>query len=294
MDALLHGRPADAEAATRAVMAAHPNGASTGEPYLTAAELHASSLDYLGQHARAAEEFAALIDATAPAYGDTDSRVIRYRLSCAAELGYLGQYEDAEDLFRAAVSQSAKLPPYQGQAVLRLAAISGLVGISNMRGAYADAESLARSAIGEIPRLAKWRSRFMVVFQIGIGSSLNGQQRYSEALLAVQGLRPVYVQDIVALLDALSTAHIGTGQFADAELVARNAVMTGEKGLSAAHYLTLQSGTLLGIALARQGKLDDAKSQLQANASAWLEHFGGQHPKAAAAQRVLAHVQSVA
>lgn len=272
-------------------MAAHPNGAAAGEPYLTAAELHASSLDYLGQHARSAEEFAALIDATAPVYGDTDFRVIRYRLGRAAELCYLGQYEDAEDIFSTAVSRSAKVPPYQGQAALRLAAISGLVGISNMRGAYADAESLARSAIGEIPKLAKWRSRFTVVFQIGIGSSLNGRQRYSEALLAVQGLRPTYVQDIVALLDALSTAHIGTGQFADAEIVARNAVMTGESGLSAAHYLTLQSGVLLGIALARQGKLDDAKSQLQASVSAWLEHFGGQHPRTVAAQRALTHVE---
>ena len=272
-------------------MAVHPDGAAAGEPYLTAAELHATSLDYLGQHASAAEEFAALIDATAPVYGDNDSRVIRYRLDRAVELCYLGQYEDAEEIFRAAVRQSAKVPPYRGQAVLRLAAISGLVVISNVRGAHADAESLARSAIDEMPRLARWRPRFTVLFQIGIGNSLNGRQRYSEALLAVQGLRPVYVQEIVALLDALSTAHIGTGQFADAEMAARNAVMTGERGLSAAHYLTLQSGTLLGIALGRQGKLDEAKSQLQANVGAWLEHFGREHPRTAAAQWVLAHVE---
>jgi tetratricopeptide (TPR) repeat protein len=289
MGALLQGRPSEAEAAAGAVMAVRSDGASIGEPHMTAWELRAASLDHLGQHARAAEEFAALADAAASAYGNTDSRVIRYRLGYAAELVYLGQYEEAEEAFSTAIRQSARMR-YQSGSVIRLTATIGLVSALNVLGMHADAESLARSAIHQIPRAAKWRPRFVVVFQVGIANSLNGRERYSEAELAVQALKPVHVPDIIAVLYALGTAQLGLGRPAEAEEVARNAVMTGEGGLSATHYLTLQSGTLLGIALARQGKLDDAVRQLQLNAGAWLENFGQHHPKTVAARRALAHI----
>jgi tetratricopeptide (TPR) repeat protein len=289
MDALRQGRPSEAEAAASAVVAARPDGTPIGEPHMTAWELWAASLDYLGQHTRAAEEFVALADSAASVYGNADSRVMRYGLSYAAELVYLGQYEEAEGAFSAAIRQSARVR-YQSRSIIRLTATKGLVSILNIRGAHAEAESLARSAINQIPRVAKWRPRFVVAFHADIANSLNGRERYSEAELAVRALKPTYVPDIIAVLWALGTAQLGLGRAADAEEIARNAVLTGERGLSAAHYLTLQSGTLLGMTLARQGKLDDAESQLRSNADAWLEHFGRDHPKTVAAQQALAGV----
>jgi hypothetical protein len=52
------------------------------------------------------------------------------------------------------------------------------------------------------------------------------------------------------------------------------------------------AGTLLGSAIARQGRHDEARDQLQANAEAWLDHFGEDHPRTIAAQEELARVSS--
>lgn len=291
MGVLRQGHPSEAEAAASAVMAARLDGTPMGEPHMTAWELQAASLDHLGQHARAAEEFAALADSAASMYGNTDFRVMRYQLSYAAELVYLGQYEKAEDILRTAIRQSARMR-YQNRSVIRFTATTGLVSLLNIRSEYAEAESLARSAVHQIPRVAKWRPRFVVVFHVGIANSLNGRERYGEAEAAVRALKPVHVPDIVAVLYALGTAQLGLGRPADAEEVARNAVLTGEGGLSATHYLTLQSGTLLGMTLARQGKIDEAVRQLQCNADAWLENFGPHHPKTLAARQALTQLDA--
>jgi hypothetical protein len=58
------------------------------------------------------------------------------------------------------------------------------------------------------------------------------------------------------------------------------------------HNLTLAAGTLLGKALAAQGKLDEARRQLLANSAAWTEHFGDGHPKTIAAQAKLANLNN--
>ncbi|HXO25157.1 MAG TPA: hypothetical protein VN870_11270, partial [Streptosporangiaceae bacterium] len=57
-----------------------------------------------------------------------------------------------------------------------------------------------------------------------------------------------------------------------------------------AHFTTLRAGTLLGSAIARQGRAEEARVQLQASAEAWLEHFGEGHPRTIAAQEELARV----
>jgi hypothetical protein len=100
------------------------------------------------------------------------------------------------------------------------------------------------------------------------------------------------VADSVRVQSLLGAARLGLGMPGEAEAAAREAVTEAERALGPAHYLTLVAGTLLGSAIARQGRHDEARDQLQANAEAWLDHFGEDHPRTIAAQEELARVSS--
>jgi hypothetical protein len=88
----------------------------------------------------------------------------------------------------------------------------------------------------------------------------------------------------------LATAELGLGMPGEAEARARETVAEAERLHGPAHHSVLVVGALLGSAIARQGRHDEARHQFQANAEAWLEHFGEGHPKAAAAQQELVKV----
>jgi hypothetical protein len=94
----------------------------------------------------------------------------------------------------------------------------------------------------------------------------------------------------VTVQTQLAVAELGLGMPGDAEARARETIAEAERLHGPAHWATLRAGTLLGSALARQGRPDEARQQLQANAEAWLEHFGEDHPRTIAAQEELARV----
>ena len=76
----------------------------------------------------------------------------------------------------------------------------------------AEAERLARSAVGAIRSAGKAQRRFTVALTIGIGRSLNGQQRYREAEQAVQWLKAASIPGAVGVLLASATARLGLGK----------------------------------------------------------------------------------
>ena len=118
--------------------------------------------------------------------------------------------------------------------------------------------------------------------------SLNGLGRYTEAAALLRDLQPEGPLGVVSVRTYLAAAQLGLGDLGEAETGAREAVEEGGRLLGPAHNLTLTAGTLLGTALARQGKLDEARRQLRENAAAWAEHFGDAHPKTTAARTELA------
>jgi len=289
-DALSRGKPAEAEAQARAVMAAYEDSVPTDEPYLTAWRYRTRALARLGQHAAVVQEYAGLIDACRPVLGD--DRVLGFQISRAGQLNYLGQYSNAEAGCRMAIEQSRSIEPSRLGDGFRMLAVINLLGALNGRDMHQEAESLACSAISEATASADLpdRTRILHMLRIGLADSLNGQGRYREAEEALRDLPPESPVNSIVVQRTLAVAWLGLGRLAEAEAGAREAVAVGEQFLGPGHYQTLAAGAVLGSVLARQGKLDEAKRQLEAGATAWAEHFGDDHPKTIAARAELARL----
>jgi hypothetical protein len=287
MSSLSRGLLAEAEADARAAMAAHADAAPAGEPYRTAWACWALALGRLGQHAAAAREYASLIEKALPAVGEAG--VLGWRISHVGQRAYLGQHDAAEAACRMAIERAWDIRPAPLGKGFRLLAVSHLILTMNVRGQPEQAESLARSAEREAAMSANLPRRVLLLLRSGLASSLNAQARYQEAEQALHALQPGHPMDAACVRLNLAAAWIGLGRPAEAEAGIRESI-TGELGPSPAHYLALAAGTLLGSALARQGRVDEARGQLQASAAAWAANFGDGHPKAIAAHEELARL----
>jgi tetratricopeptide (TPR) repeat protein len=282
--AFADGRPAEVEAKARSVMAAHADAGLTTEPYLTAWECLAAALAQLGHHAAAVDEYTRLIDAGSAARAE-DRRVTHWQANRAWQLAYLARYDEAEADSRAVIESCQRALPTSLAAMLRSSAINNLRFVLSERGLHAEAEAAARKAIREANSTVD--PRFLASSRCGLAGSLNAQGRCDEAKHLLQGLRPQDATVKVAVLTNLAAARLGLGEAEDAEVDAQEAVKQGQQHLGPVHYLTLTAGTLLGTALARQDRPDEALRQLHANAAAWAEHFGEQHPRTIAARDAL-------
>lgn len=293
-DALRRGMSAQAMADADAVMAGSVHAGPAGEPYLTARLWRAIALGHLGQHAAAAEEFARLIEDAVPLLSDTHRTLVMARIRRAGELGYLGRYDEAEAQCRMAIKQSGKMWPVADRDTCRLTARMFLVTLLNRRGLYAQAESAARSAIRDAKGSPTVSSGTLATLHLslttGLASSINAQHRHQEAERMLCGLKSESPAGRVSIRLQLAVAQLGMGMPGDAEAAAREAIAEAERALGPAHYATLEGGGVLGSAIARQDRPEEARQQLQANAEAWLEHFGEDHPKAIAAREKLARL----
>lgn len=288
--AVERGLPAQAMADADAVMAAHAQAGPAGEPYLTARLWRAIALGHLGQHAAAAGELARLIEDSVPPLGENHLTVVTSRMQRAAQLTCLGRYDEAEAECRTAIRQSGKLKvwPHDARDTYRTAATSALVTTLAGRGQYAQAEAVARSAIRNARASLVVTAHNLTPVRIGLAASLNGLHRYQEAERILRDLPSGHPGWNVTIQTLLAAAELGLGMPGEAEARAREAVTEAERIHGPAHFTTLRAGTVLGSAIARQGRPEEARVQLQANAEAWLEHFGAGHPRTIAAQEELA------
>jgi hypothetical protein len=288
------GMPAQAMADADAVMAASVHAGPAGEPYLTARVWRAIALSHLGQHAAAAGEFARLIEETVPLLSDTHRTVVISRIRRAGELFYLGRYDEAEAQCRMAIKQSGKMWPETLRDTYRLTATMILVTVLNGRGLHTQAEAAARSAIRDAKGSPTVGPRTLASVRLGLttglASSVDSQHRHQEAERILRGLKSGSPSGRASIQLQLAAAQLGMGMPGDAEAAAREAITEAERTLGPAHYAVLAGGTLLGSAIARQGRPDEARQQLEANAEAWLEHFGEDHPKTIAAREKLARL----
>jgi eukaryotic-like serine/threonine-protein kinase len=288
--AVERGLPGQAMADADAVMAAHAEAGPAGEPYLAARQWRAIALGHLGQHAAAAGEFARLLEDSVPLLGESHLTVAASRVQRAGQLTCLGRYDEAEAECRTAIRQSGKLKvwPHDRRDIYRTAATSALVTALNGRGQHAQAEAVARSAIRAARASLAVTAHTLTPMRIGLAASLNGLHRYEEAERMLRDLPPGHSGWKLTIQILLADAELGLGMPGEAEARAREAVTEAERVHGPAHFTTLRAGTVLGSAIARQGRPEEARLQLQANAEAWLEHFGTGHPRTIAAQEELA------
>jgi tetratricopeptide (TPR) repeat protein len=290
--AVERGLPAQAMADADAVMAAHAQAGPAGEPYLTARQCRAIALGHLGQHAAAAGELARLLEDSVPLLGENHLTVVASRVQRAGQLTFLGRYDEAEAECRTAIRQSGKLKvwPHDRRDIYRTLATSALVPALNGRGQHAQAEAAARSAIRAARASLAVTAHHLIPIRIGLAATLNCSHRYEEAERILRDLPPGHSGGNLSIQILLADAELGLGMAGEAEARAREAVTEAERLNGPAHFTALRAGTLLGSAIARQGRPEEARVQLQANAEAWLEHFGEGHPRTIAAQEELARV----
>lgn len=294
--AVHQGRPAQAMAEADAVMAAHAEAGPAGEPYLSARLWRAIALGHLGQHAASASEFSRLLDEVVPLLGDKHVTVVVSRMQRGGQLNLLGRYDEAEAECRTAIKQSGKMRiwPHDARDGYRMSATGLLVGVLNGSGRYTQAEAEARAAIRAARASLGVGAHHLVPVWIGLAASLNGQNRYEDARQLLQDLQPGHAHLNVSRQNQLAVAELGLWMSGEAEARARATVAEAERLHGPAHYATLRAGTLLGSAIAWQDRCDEARPLLQANAEAWLEHFGEDHPMTVAAYQELDRLRQFA
>lgn len=296
--ALAEGRRSEAEAEARLVIDTHANAGFADDRYLVARWILARILAQSGRHGEALEELTQFLDALPPVRKFAIFAV-RQRLGLSRELIYQARYDEAETEARAAFEYCQKLPPDGTADYWRFHAVGNVLLAMTLRGLAADAESAARQAIREAEAAAQqaetddesaFKSGHVLdLLHRGLAASLNGQGRYAEAEALLRDLLSEHPADF-GIRTYLAIAQLGLGDFAEAEAEARQAEQESRDRYSPVHYVTLHAGTVLGMALARQGRVDEARRQLQDNAAAWAEHFGDAHPKTIAARAELANL----
>jgi len=286
--ALALGRSGEAEADARSVMAMYISAGPGGEPYQSAWMILVLALAQSGRHPDAVEELTKFIGMVSTVRGRKSFMVARLQVIRAGQLSYLGRFNEAEADCRAAIKRCRKLSPNGAANRLRFAAVNNLLVVLNGRDLHAEAESAARQAIGEAESAQVSEHALLLSLRRCLAVSLNGLGRYTEAAALLRDMQPEGPLGVVSVRTYLAAAQLGLGDLGEAETGAREAVEEGGRLLGPAHNLTLTGGTLLGTALARQGKLDEARRQLRESAAAWAEHFGDAHPKTTAARTELA------
>jgi tetratricopeptide (TPR) repeat protein len=280
--ALERGLAGDVVARTRAVMAAQDDAGTASDLYLVAWLYLATALAQLGHHAAAVREYGGFIEAIGSGPG-RDMVSLQARLRRAGQLALLGRFDEAEAECQLAAERCAQQP----SAAMRLHVANVRTIVFGGRGQHAEAESLARSALrGASP--ADVPPQVVTALTVSLARTLTAQRRYEEAEMTLRDLRPDSSAEIITVTCGRAAARLGLGRLREAEAGARDAVAAGEKILGPVHYTTLHAGTVLGAALARQGRHEEAGRVLRANVAAWTDHFGAGHPRTIAAQEELA------
>lgn len=296
---LLSGRVGTVEAETREVMASCRGMPEKDGLRVSAWDIHLLALVSLGRHAEA-EQGHLRLTAHLRAHGGAGAHLLaaKVRSDRAQNLVYLGRYREAEEECRALRPLAEGIDGPVGAAV-RGAAANALVMALHGLGRFREAEAAARAAVEAASRAPAEASatapevyeRLRQVLTINLARTANAQGRYQEGYELASAIECAVPSDTAAGRLVSAAALLGLGRPARAEADVREALTICAWGLSPIHHRALEAGTLLGSALAAQGRLADAERQLAANAAAWQEHFGSGHPRTAAATEALAGVR---
>ncbi|POX50930.1 hypothetical protein C3488_13310 [Streptomyces sp. Ru72] len=171
------GRYAEAEAEARAVAAARsrPRDDPHAPLALSIAALAASAQ---GRHAEALATYDAVLPVFGRVFGAEHPLTLKLRSDRAqTALSALDQHAECEAEC-AAVARAAMRGTGPEMPLIAAAAHNGLIYALNAQGRHREAETLAREAL-TAPGVP---ARFTLVLRLGLARSLNGQDRYEEAL----------------------------------------------------------------------------------------------------------------
>jgi hypothetical protein len=284
----LEGRLAEAEVEARAAMTSRSTVA--GPKGLVPQDVLALVLGDLGRHREAADQLAANVAARTASTGAGHVLVLKGRSDRLQHLAFLGLHEEVvREADAVRVAALGVRGPHA--LLLELAAANALAMSLSLHGRFQEAEALLRPAVAG----GQGEDRFVLVLQLGLARALVGLGRGEEALVVVESSQAIFDQregavahDQSAIMFARAAALLASDRPADAEREARGCLILCSQVLGPSHHRVLEAETLLGMAMARQGRGDQAAPQLQSAHAAWLAHFGQHHHGTERARRALA------
>ncbi|MGW9214083.1 tetratricopeptide repeat protein [Embleya sp. NPDC055664] len=292
------GRPKPAEAESRTVI-----GLPVGHPspwwYVANWHLRARTLASLGRPGEALEiaerVIAYAVRRPTVRYWERGARILR-----AEQLGYLGRHSDAERECRAALGSldgADERTATQTSVEVGHVLVPALLAL----GRRIEAEACARSTVDRAAsHTATWRE--LAVAHANLAVCLNADARHDEALAQITAARAVFARtgpadrdgSTALITNAAAGVLIGLGRYADAQAESDAALSLGARELGPFHHRTLEAGTALGTALAREPRRHaEARDRLRMAEAAWRTHFGPEHPRTAATRNVLAELRDI-
>ncbi len=186
------------------------------------------------------------------------------RHSLVHALRHQGRYGEAENEARLALSEAQRERGASGSPVV--SALSILSSVLADQGRYREAESLARKSVEVI--LASGLSASGSI-RSTIAAILAGQERWEEAAKEIEALREFYGADSEEFaVESARSPHIAlidlmTGQSARALEEFGRQVEARRAHLGDKHFATAEARGLFGVALARSGRVAEARQQFE-------------------------------
>ncbi|MFF7337493.1 tetratricopeptide repeat protein [Streptomyces sp. NPDC008163] len=201
-----------------------------------------------GRHTEAVSEYEEALAVSREFYGAGHWQTLKLRSDRAQQLAAVGRHAECEAECEALVHATAGTTD-EDLRLVAAAAANGLVYALNQRGQHVKAEALAREALAEPSATPHVRR----VLQLGLARSLNGQERYEEALAEAATSGELHralsegqrVPDEGAADLVTGTALLGLGRTAEARTRADAALSACLASFGPDHYRTVEARELL-------------------------------------------------
>ncbi|OKJ74834.1 tetratricopeptide repeat protein [Streptomyces sp. CB02460] len=220
----------------------------SGEELVVARTVIAISTGAQGRHTEAVSEYEEALAASHEFYGAEHWQTLKLRSDRAQQLAAGGRHAECVAECEAVVRATAGATD-EDTRLVAAAATNGLVYALNKLGQHMKAEALAREALTEPAATPHVRH----VLQLGLARSLNGQERYEEALAEAATADELHrvltdgqrVTDDGALHLVTGTALLGLGRAAEARTRADAALAACLATVGPDHHRTAEARELL-------------------------------------------------
>ncbi|MEW1890555.1 tetratricopeptide repeat protein [Streptomyces sp. IBSBF 3010] len=208
----------------------------------------AISVGAQGRHTEAVSAYEEALAVSRAFYGAEHWQTLKLRSDRAQQLVATGRHAECQAECEAVVRAAAGAAD-EDKRLVAVAATNGLVHVFNKQGKHVKAEALARDALADPSATPSFRQ----ILQLGLVRSLNGQERYEEALAEaatageLQRALPEGKRgpDAGAVDLATGTALLGLGRVAEARTQADAALAACLASLGPDHYRTVEARELL-------------------------------------------------
>ncbi|MCH0555307.1 hypothetical protein [Streptomyces sp. MUM 16J] len=241
------GRYAEAEAEAL-VQAADPFRRSDNRIAPLALSLAAMATNAQGRYTEALAAYDSLLPVFGTTFGAEHWQTLKLRSDRAQTLTALDRHAECAAECEAVARAAARGTDPQ-MPLIAAAARNGQIYALNTQGRQLEAEQLAREALADPPA----RDRLTLVLRLGLARSLNGQERYEEALAEAERAEELHRgmseeqrgPETGAVELSLATALLGLGRGAEARSRASAAHDACLAAFGQDHYRTVEARALL-------------------------------------------------